>query len=84
MTARRLSRHEVRADDESTVSDIRIGVDGRVHVFGTSREILEALAAVGVRGDAVRLRLDGLPAMTTDVRGPVTAPPPLAPDNHAS
>lgn len=60
MTARRVSRQQVRADDESTVSDIRIGTDGRVHVFGTSREILEALAAIGVRGDAVRLRSTAL------------------------
>ena len=57
MMARRDSRVQVSADDESTVSDIRIGTDGRVHVFGTSREILEALAAIGVRGDGVNERL---------------------------
>lgn len=57
MSAREHTRRRMQADDESTVSDIRIGPDGRVHVFGTSREILEALAAIGVRGDAVRLRL---------------------------
>jgi|694.fasta_scaffold01310_29 hypothetical protein len=61
MSGRRGARRSVRADEESTVSDIRIGADGRVHVFGTSREILEALDAIGVRGDAVRVRL-GAPA----------------------
>lgn len=74
MAGRREPRGSVRAEDESTVSDIRIGADGRVHVFGTSREILEALDAIGVRGDAVRLRL-GLPdAAVIPVRSPALTP----------
>lgn len=83
MTARRVSRQQVRADDESTVSDIRIGTDGRVHVFGTSREILEVLAAIGVRGDAVRLRLDGAVETIADYP-PSSAPASRLTDNQPS
>lgn len=84
MTARRLSRQQVRADDECTVSDIRIGTDGRVHVFGTSREVLEALAAIGVRGDAVRLRLAGASVTIGDDHSPSPAPATRTPDNQPS
>ena len=76
MMARRDSRVQVSADDESTVSDIRIGTDGRVHVFGTSREILEALAAIGVRGDGVNERLGKRHPPHGDIhRGPAATPP---------
>jgi hypothetical protein len=54
---RREPRRQMTADDESLTSELVIGADGRVHVFGTSRAILEALDAIGVRGDAVRVRL---------------------------
>lgn len=57
MLAKRGPKHPMNAGDESMVSDIQIGVDGRVHLFGASREILEVLAVIGVRGDAVRQRL---------------------------
>ena len=83
MSARRVSRQQVRADDESTVSDIRIGTDGRVHVFGTSREILEALAAIGVRGDAVRWRRDGAVEAIAD-HPPSSAPASRHTDNQPS
>jgi len=56
---RREPRRQIDADEESTTSELVIGTDGRVHVFGTSRAILEALDAIGVRGDAVRARLGG-------------------------
>lgn len=74
MAGGREPREPVRAEDESTVSDIRIGADGRVHVFGTSREILEALDAIGVRGDTVRLRLGLRDAAVIPVRSPVLTP----------
>lgn len=54
---RREPRRQMTADEESLTSELVIGTDGRVHVFGTSRAILEALDAIGVRGDAVRARL---------------------------
>jgi hypothetical protein len=47
----------MQADDESTTSEIEIGTDGRVRVFGVSREILESLLRIGVSGDGVRARL---------------------------
>lgn len=82
MTVRRVSRRRIRADDESTESEIRVGADGRVHVFGTSREILEALAAIGVRGDAVRLRLGGGAAAIADGHHPSAARAPDEPGDE--
>jgi hypothetical protein len=69
---RREPRRQVAADDESLTSELVIGTDGRVHVFGTSRAILEALDAIGVRGDAVRARLAAASATAT-VTPPTTA-----------
>lgn len=66
MSERRGPTYPMHATDESMVSDIRIGADGRVHLFGTSREILEALAVIGVRGDAVRQRLARSLPVSTD------------------
>lgn len=57
MQRRTEPKHQMAADDEASVSELVIGTDGRVHVFGTSREILEALDAIGVRGGSVRARL---------------------------
>ncbi len=66
MSETRGPTYPMHATDESMVSDIQIGADGRVHLFGTSREILEALDVIGVRGDAVRQRLArSLPVSTT-------------------
>jgi len=45
------------AADESIDSEIEIDTDGTVRIFGASREILEALAAIGVRGGGVAARL---------------------------
>ena len=47
----------MQADDESTTSEIEIGTDGRVRVFGASREILESLLRIGVSGEGVAARL---------------------------
>ncbi|MFM7251435.1 MAG: hypothetical protein ACKO5R_16205 [Planctomycetaceae bacterium] len=67
---RREPRRPLTADDESLTSELVIGADGRVHVFGTSLAILEALDAIGVRGDAVRARLA---ASSATVAAPATA-----------
>lgn len=50
-------RVPMQADDESTTSEIEIGTDGRVRVFGASREILESLLRIGVSGEGVAARL---------------------------
>jgi len=63
----RSPKRQVDAADESLVSDIQIGTDGRVHVFGASREVLEALDTVGVRGDAIRQRLAQGPSEPHDL-----------------
>lgn len=69
MAGEKDSRRRISADDESTVSELVIGADGRVHVFGTSREILEALDAIGVRGGAVRARLASVPPVPRHAAG---------------
>ncbi|RLS29940.1 MAG: hypothetical protein DWH79_11400 [Planctomycetota bacterium] len=75
MNSRRALSRTMQAGDESTESEIAIGADGRVHIFGASREILEALAAIGVRGDAVAQRLGrGLVAACGTPQG--ASPPP--------
>lgn len=63
-------KRQISADEEATVSELVIGADGRVHVFGTSREILEALDAIGVRGGAVRARLAAAPPVVRRAAGP--------------
>ena len=65
---RREPRRQMAADEESLTSELVIGVDGRVHVFGTSLAILEALDAIGVRGDAVRARLAAAAAPPAESR----------------
>jgi hypothetical protein len=46
--------------DETSMSDISIGPDGRIYVFGASAAVLEALAAAGFGGDVLRQRLEHL------------------------
>lgn len=57
LNGRRSRGPTMDAFDESTDAEIEIGSDGRVRIFGASREILEALAAIGVRGSGVAARL---------------------------
>ncbi|MFM7185054.1 MAG: hypothetical protein ACKO4Z_09820 [Planctomycetota bacterium] len=69
MAGNKQPKRQISADEEATVSELVIGVDGRVHVFGTSREILESLDAIGVRGNAVRARLVQPPPVDHDPPG---------------
>jgi hypothetical protein len=52
--------------DETTISDVSIGPDGRIYVFGASGPVLEALAAAGFGGDMLRERLERLRAASQD------------------
>ena len=48
----------MNADDETNVTDIELLPDGRIHVFGTSFEVLDVLDEMqGGRDAAVKLRL---------------------------
>lgn len=44
--------------EEDTVTDITIGTDGRVYVFGASRPILDLLHELGMSGLALAERLN--------------------------
>jgi hypothetical protein len=52
--------------DETTISDVTIGPDGRIYVFVASVSVLEALAAAGFGGDMLRQRLEHLRAASQD------------------
>jgi hypothetical protein len=46
--------------DETTITDLSIGPDGRIYVFGASLAVLEAIEAAGLGTDSLRCRLDRL------------------------
>jgi hypothetical protein len=56
----------VSLEDDSSVSEIDILPDGRVCLFGASREVLEILEAVSLGDPALTSRLDRLRAAWTD------------------
>lgn len=41
------------ADDETAITDIELMPDGRIFVFGTSREVLEVLRELERSGDSL-------------------------------
>jgi hypothetical protein len=56
--------------DESAVTEIEIAADGRLFLFGASREVLELLVDVGLAGkdsqSHVVARMPGLASSLTD------------------
>jgi hypothetical protein len=46
--------------DETEITDVSIGPDGRIYVFGASAPVLEALAAAGLGGEILRQRIEHL------------------------
>jgi hypothetical protein len=52
--------------DETAITDITIGPDGCVYIFGASMPVLEVLEAAGLGGEKLRRRLDRLRAVFTD------------------
>jgi hypothetical protein len=51
------------AEDETLVTDITIGPDGRVFVFGTSRPVLEVLEALNPADPRLRRLLEQVRAI---------------------
>jgi hypothetical protein len=47
-------------EDESSLSEISILPDGRVYLFGASRQVLELLQAIPLGDPALAERIDGL------------------------
>ena len=53
----------MKPDDETAITEISILPDGRVCVFGASRHVLEVLAGLESRDDAVRERVEHVEAL---------------------
>jgi hypothetical protein len=52
--------------DESALSEISILPDGRVYLFGASRQLLEVLQAIPLGDPALEERISGLPQREAD------------------
>jgi len=63
----------MNADDETNITDIEVLPDGRIYVFGTSREVLDVLDELQCGHDeTVRRRLRRQAAVsenTTQIKG---------------
>lgn len=58
----------MQADDETSITDIEIGPDGRIYIFGASREILELLQDLGFADEHLRVRLAAMKRSETNNR----------------
>jgi hypothetical protein len=54
------SRQKHALEDETTVTDLSIGPDGCIYVFGASYAVLEMIEAAGLGSDTLRQRLGQL------------------------
>lgn len=55
----------MQADEETSMTDIEIGADGRIYIFGASREVLELLRDLGFEDEHLRTRLEAMAASET-------------------
>jgi hypothetical protein len=53
----------LNSEDESSLSEISILPDGRVYLFGASRQVLELLQAIPLGDPALAERIEGLRAV---------------------
>ena len=53
-------------DDETSVTDLEIGPDGRVYIFGASRQVLEILSKLQAKYDSLcpRVEIANAPALS--------------------
>ena len=58
----------MQADEETSITDIEIGADGRIYVFGASREVLEMLKEIGFTDKHLQARLDALSQIDTNTK----------------
>jgi hypothetical protein len=63
----------VALEDDSSISEINILPDGRVCLFGASRQVLELLDAIPLGDPTLKTRLDCLQATTTMIVEPPRA-----------
>ena len=50
----------MQADEETSVTDIEIGADGRIYIFGASREVLELIRDLGFDDEHLRGRIEAM------------------------
>lgn len=63
-----LRGNSVSLEDDSSISEINILPDGRVCLFGASRQVLEILDAISLGDPSLKSRVDRLD--TTEVQQP--------------
>ena len=73
------SRARAQLDNENNVTDLTIAPDGRVFAFGTSRSVLEVLAALRPDDERVRALLSHVRSMAVPA-----APQLSARESHAT
>jgi hypothetical protein len=59
----------MRSMDESAITEITIGTDGQIYVFGLSREILEVLSGLCPNDPAIQQRIERLSVLASDAAG---------------
>jgi hypothetical protein len=52
---------ELLTNDETNLTELEIGPDGRVYVFGASQEVLQILDALRKQDESIRRRLERIP-----------------------
>jgi hypothetical protein len=54
-------KSELLTNDETNLTELEIGPDGRVYVFGASPEVLQILDALRKQDESIRQRLGRIP-----------------------
>jgi hypothetical protein len=65
MTSGEVLIAEAVADGETSITEITIASDGRIYVFGLSKEVLELLAELCPNSPVLQARMARLPDRTT-------------------
>lgn len=58
----------MKADDETATTDIEIGPDGRIYIFGASRAVLEVMHDIGVSDSHLEARLQQMSQLAAPAR----------------
>jgi hypothetical protein len=62
-----MARQTLNLADETAITEITIGTDGRVYVFGLSREVLAVLVKLCPGSESIEMRLSQLDSLDAPV-----------------
>ena len=68
-----MARQTLNVADETAITEITIGTDGRVYVFGLSREVLAVLVKLCPGSESIEMRLSQLDSLDAPVSALVSA-----------